>query len=306
MNIETLKVFKDLIETENFSRTAELNYISQSAVSQQLKKLEMIFKAKLFLKKENGFSLTPQGRIFYNSAKKILLIYNGTLSEIKQTGVNVVNGELRISAIYTLGIYLIGDYIKKFLNLNPFTRLDLEYKKYSDVIDDVSGGNVDFGFIACGAIKGRDIAAINMGEEELALIASPSLAPFNLKTINLRDISKFKLVLFDKSTPSRKYIEKILRGKSVKMNVTMEIDNVEAIKATVMSNAGVSIVPLSCVKNEERENKLKVLRFNDVKLMRPVSMIYNKKKKTGSTFHNFLNMMLAIKKNHLLGGKNGI
>lgn len=306
MNIETLKVFKDLIETGNFSKTAELNFISQPAVSQQVKKLETIFKAKLFLKGEDGFELTPQGRIFYNSAKKMLLIYNSTLSEIKQSGVPVVTESLRISAVYSVGIYLIGDYIKNFLNLNPFTKLDLEYKKYQEIIDDVCKGRADFGFVAGAGIKDKDIAAMNIEQEEMALIASPSMVSFDKKTISIGDISRFKLVLFDRSAPSRKYLEKILREKKVKMNVTMEIDNIEAIKATVMSNAGVSIVPVSCVRNEERENKLRVLRFNDVKLLRPVSMIYNKRKKMNSAFHNFLNMMLAIKKNQLLGVKNGI
>ncbi|MEW5951811.1 MAG: LysR family transcriptional regulator [Elusimicrobia bacterium] len=295
MNIETLKVFKDLIETGSFSKAAEMNYISQSAVSQQIKKLEFIFRTRLFIKKENGLQLTEPGKIFYNSSRKIVTIYNDTISGIKKDIALKNNEKLKVEAIYSAGIYVIGDYIKDFLNSNPYTQIDLQYKKYNEILDDIEKNRADFGFVACGASERKNISGIYLKEEEMVLIAPINGAPHGGE-ISTKEISSFKLVLFDKCSPSRKYIEKALKDKKVKINVTMEMDNIEAIKATVISGAGVSIVPSSCVRPEEPDYKYKVYRFSDMKITRPIYMVYNKKRKMSSSASAFLNKMLERKR----------
>lgn len=295
MNIETLKVFKDLIETGSFSKAAEMNFVSQSAVSQQIKKLEFVFRTRLFIKKENGLQLTETGRIFYNSSKKIIAIYNDTISNIKKDIAMKNNEKLKVESIYSAGIYVIGDYIKDFLNSNPFTQIDLQYKKYNEILDDVEKNRADFGFVACCAGERKNLSGIYLKEEEMVLITPLNGAPQGGE-IKTGEITSFKLVLFDKNSPSRKYIEKALKEKKVKMNVTMEMDNIEAIKATVISGAGVSIVPLSCVRPEEPNYKFKVYKFSDMKISRPIYMVYNKKRKMSSSASAFLNKMLEKKR----------
>jgi len=302
MNIETLKVFKDLIETGNFSKTAQLNYISQSAVSQQIKKLEMIFKDRLFERDNDKIKLTQTGSIFYECSKKIISIYQDALFKIQRKKQDIKNQELKISSVYTLGIYLVGDYIKNFLNLNPFVKINLEYKKYGEIVEEIINNKIDFGFIACGVNK-KDIVSVHIIDEELVLITHPSCS-LNGKNIDIKDISKFNLVLFERNTPSRKYIENIFKKGKVKLNVTMEMDNVETIKASVMSNAGVSIVPLNCVRNEEKEGRLRIFRFSKQKIIRPVFLIYNRKRRLSSIANRFLDNIFSFKKSNI-GVKNG-
>lgn len=303
MNIETLKIFKDLIETRNYSKTARLNYISQSAVSQQIKKLELVFKGKLFEKTDNDFELTDTGKLLYEAATKITAIYQEMLYKIKTQNLGGKKEELHISAVYTAGLYIVGDYIKAFLNSNPFVKVNLDYKKCSEIVKEVEAGKINFGFIASKSVNNTNIASLHILDDEMVLITYPS-CDFKGKYISIKDISKFNLVLFEKNSPSRQYLEKILKDKKVKINVTMEIENIEAIKASVMSNAGVSIVPLVCVKEEEKEGRLKIFRFIEGKIYRPIFLIYNKKKKMSSAASNFLNMMLAIKRNQG-GASNG-
>lgn len=295
MNIETLKVFKDLIETGSFSKAAEMNYISQSAVSQQIKKLEFIFRTRLFVKKENGLQLTEAGHIFYNSSKKIVSIYTDTIANIKKDIAIKNNEKLKVESIYSAGIYVIGDYIRNFLNSNPFTQIDLQYRRYNEVLDNVEKYRADFGFVSCCATERKSLAGVFLKEEEMVLIA-PLDCIVSGEEIKSSDISKFKLVLFEKNSPSRRCIEESLESKKVKLNVTMEMDNIEAIKATVTSGAGVSIIPVSCVRPEEPNHKFKVYRFSDVKISRPIYMVYNKKRKMSSSASAFLNKMLEIKR----------
>ncbi len=295
MNIETLKVFKDLIETGSFSKAAEMNFISQSAVSQQIKKLEFIFRTRLFIKKENGLQLTEAGKIFYNSSKKIVTLYNETIAGIKKDILLKNNDKLKVESIYSAGIYVIGDYIKDFLNSNPYTQIDLQYKKYNEILDDIEKNRADFGFVACCASDRKSISSIYLKEEDMVLIAPLNGSPHGGE-ISSREISSFKLVLFDRNSPSRKYIEKALKEKKVKINVAMEMDNIEAIKATVISGAGVSIVPVSCIRPEEPDHEYKVYSFSDTRITRPIYMVYNKKRKMSSAAAAFLNKMLEKKR----------
>ena len=77
MHIETLKVFCDLVDLESFSLAAERNFVTQSAVSQQIRALEEKFKRRLLerIRGRREVKLTPAGEVFYNEARKVLAAY---------------------------------------------------------------------------------------------------------------------------------------------------------------------------------------------------------------------------------------
>ena len=72
MQIESLKVFCDLAETESFTKAAQINEVTQSAVSQQISTLEKQFKSLLIERSKKNFRLTPEGQVFYEYSKRIL------------------------------------------------------------------------------------------------------------------------------------------------------------------------------------------------------------------------------------------
>ncbi|MEF3280870.1 MAG: LysR family transcriptional regulator [Elusimicrobiota bacterium] len=299
MNIETLKVFKDLIDTQSFTKTAELNYISQSAVSQQIKKLEMIFKTRLFLKKEDGFELTRVGKDLYNGAKKIVEIYDETIAKINVSFEGSFSGGIRISSIYSVGIYILDNYIRDFLSKYPTSKISLDYYEWEEVIDKIINGHSDFGFVACKKIKDINLTFFHVADEEMVFVSPSSFNEFEKEKIKLSDISNVKLVFFERNMPSRKLIESIMREKGVNFHVTMEMNNVETIKAAVMSNAGFSILPYSSVMDEIGKGRIKIYRFEQP-IYRPVYMIYNKRRKMPHDCALFMNFLLNAKKNKKL------
>src|SRR5258708_13626456 len=72
MQIETFKIFRDLVETGSFSKAAELNTITQSAVSQQIRALEKRFKTALIRRRKKNFSITPEGKHLLQASQEIL------------------------------------------------------------------------------------------------------------------------------------------------------------------------------------------------------------------------------------------
>ncbi len=277
MNIESLKVFKDLVDTQSFTKAGDKNYITQSAVSQQIKKLEMIFKTKLFIKKDEKLELTKVGKILYKGAQKIIEEYEKMMTEINSEFDENLKKEIKITSIYSFGIYLLNVYIKDFLLKHPSTKLNIFYDEWDDVIRKVIDGDCDFGFVSCKKLKDMNITSMHIYDEEMVFVAPPNFK-IDGDMINLKDALSVRLILFEKNTPSRRFVEDIVKEKGIKLNVTMDLNNIETIKAAVSSNVGCSILPYSTVENESKGGKLRVLRFT-TPFSRPIYLIYNRRRK---------------------------
>src|SRR5512142_1374661 len=101
MQIESLKVFCDLTETESFTKAAQINQVTQSAVSQQISSLERQFKSLLVERSKKNFRLTREGQVLYESSKQVLQMYDllhGKMQEVK----DIISGTIRVATIYSI------------------------------------------------------------------------------------------------------------------------------------------------------------------------------------------------------------
>src|ERR1043165_8512436 len=96
MQIESLKVFCDLAETESFTKAAQINNVTQSAVSQQISSLERQFKSLLIERSKKKFRLTREGQVLYEFSKQIIQTYDALRSEERRVGKSVDLGGRRI------------------------------------------------------------------------------------------------------------------------------------------------------------------------------------------------------------------
>src|SRR2546425_30352 len=93
MQIESLKVFCDLAETESFTKAAQINQVTQSAVSQQISSLERQFKSLLIERSKKKFRLTREGQVLYEYSKQIIQTFealHSRLQEIKDSKLEIV------------------------------------------------------------------------------------------------------------------------------------------------------------------------------------------------------------------------
>src|SRR5437762_6404749 len=138
MQIESLKVFCDLTETESFTKAAQINNVTQSAVSQQISSLERQFKSMLIERSKKRFRLTREGQVLYEFSKQIIHNYESlpnTLHELK----NVISGIIRVATIYSIGLHELPPYLKKFLKAFPTVKVHVEYRRSNQVYEDVLG-----------------------------------------------------------------------------------------------------------------------------------------------------------------------
>src|SRR5512146_1121413 len=101
MQIESLKVFCDLAETESFTKAAQLNEVTQSAVSQQISSLERLFKALLIERSKKKFRLTKEGHVLYDYSKQVIATYDSLHTKLKETK-DLISGTIRVATIYSI------------------------------------------------------------------------------------------------------------------------------------------------------------------------------------------------------------
>jgi len=290
MNIEVLKTFCDLVDTGSFSKAADMNYLSQSAVSQQLAKLERNLSVQLINRGGGIVSPTDAGKAFYAGAMEILHRYEQLMGEVRSAA-DSVRGVLRVGTIYSAGFYLLDPYVRRFIQQHPEVNLHVEYTSSARIYAAIIGGQMDLGVVAFPE-KQRSIEIIPLTSEELVLVCYPNHRLAGRKWVTPADLNGENFVAFQENIPTRRHIDRVLRSEGVEVKVVMEFDNIELLKRAVYVEAGVSILPLDNVQREAQYGDLAYARFREAqKWHRPVGIIRHRGKAPGPAERMFLGIL---------------
>ena len=274
MQIENFKIFADLVETKSFSKSAKLNSITQSAVSQQARAMERHFKALLVDRSQKQFQLTREGQRVYESAKEVLHAYEMLLSELQEMK-KVVSGTIRISTIYSIGLHELPPYIKRFLHDFPSVNVRIEYRRSNLVYEDILHNSVDFGLVAF-PNKVRQIEMVPFRDDHLIVICHPQHPLARRGEVAVTDLAGQKFIGFDPDIPTRKAVDQIFRENQLQIEPVMEFDNIETVKRAVEIDHGIAIVPQATVVQEAAQGTLAVLKFKGREFTRPLAILHRK------------------------------
>ncbi|MCC6234509.1 MAG: LysR family transcriptional regulator [Verrucomicrobiales bacterium] len=286
MQIETLKVFCDLSETESFTKAAQINDITQSAVSQQIRSLENQFRATLIERSKKKFRLTREGQILYAHSKQIIQTYDTLRAQLQELR-DVVSGTLRVATIYSIGLYDLPPYLKRFLKSHRTVNVHVEYHRSNRVYDDVLSNVCDVGLVAY-AVKESRLEVVPLWRDNLVLVTSPKHPLANRGRISLSALSGERFISFEPDIPTRRAIDKSLRSEGVEVHHVMEVDNIETVKRAVEIELGVSIIPKSTVAQEVRNGTLSEVELDGADFWRPVSAIIKKSKVLSPAMKQFI------------------
>jgi len=271
MQIETLKVFCDLVESRSFSQAAVRNFITQSAVSQQIRNLEARFETPLLIRNGRSIEPTEAGQVLYQAAREILDRYDRMQAEMKSAG-QEISGSLRVSTIYSVGLYEMSTAMKTFMKRYPKVNLRVDFNRPNRVYEECLSGAVDLGVVTYPKPR-RGLEIIPLPADRLTLICSPEHPLARRRQIDLRKIDGENFVAFERGTGSGRAIAQILNQNGVKVRVVMEFDNIETIKRSVEIGTGISIVPLLSVQREVQAGTLVQLQFKGRKFYRTLGAL---------------------------------
>jgi DNA-binding transcriptional LysR family regulator len=293
MHIESLKVFCDLIDTRSFSKAALKNFISQSAVSQQVRAFEDRFNRKL-VERSRGGGLVPtaEGLTFYQGCREIIERFATLSEEMKGLG-DVVSGQVRVATIYSVGLHELSPVVKRFIKSYPQVNIHIEYSRTNKVYDDVINHVIDLGIVAYPTARPQ-IDIIPFRSDLLVLVCSPEHEFASRKRLDITSLDGQRFIAFERDIPTRKAVDKILRERGVSVQYVMEFDNIETIKRSVEADLGITIVPRATVENEIRAKTLCAVSFTE-SFMRPIGIIHRKGKIFSAASRKFIEMLTETK-----------
>ncbi len=290
--MSSLKVFCDLAETESFTKAAQINGVTQSAVSQQISALERQFKAMLIERSKKKFRLTREGEILYDYSKRITQVYEELQNKFQEVR-DIVSGTIRVATIYSIGLHDLPPYMKKFLKGFPTVKIHVEYRRANQVYDDVLGNVVDLGLVAY-PNKDPRLEVVPLRKDRMVLVCHPQHPFAKLKTVPLGSLNRQKFIGFEPDIPTRKAIDRIFKEHNVVVQTVMEFDNVETVKRAVEIDAGISILPQTTIAQEVAKQTLVQLAFEGQEFHRPLAALFKKNKVLSPAMKQFLAIVKEV------------
>jgi len=288
MQFESLKVYCDLVETKSFTKAAQANDVTQSAVSQTISALEAHFDSPLVERSKKNFRLTSEGQVLYDYSKRLLQTY-GVIHSKMQELKHVVSGPIRISTVYSIGLHDLPPYIKHFLKAYPAVNVHVEYRRANQVYEDVLANIVDLGLVAYPVHDSR-LETVAVRKDRLVLVCHPEHPLAKLKTIKLKALNGQKFISFDPDMPTRKALDKIFKEHGVTADHVMEFDNIETAKRAVEIDYGVAIVPEDTIRQEVASETLAAVRLEGDHF-RQLAVIYKKAKVLSPAMKQFIALL---------------
>jgi DNA-binding transcriptional LysR family regulator len=272
MHLETLQVFCDLVETGSFSAAASQNFITQSAVSQQVRALEARFDQRLLDRTKGRVQPTPAGQLLYQASKDITGRYRDLREQLQSFG-STVSGSVRLATVHSAGLYELSEPLKKFLKSYPQVNVHIEYSRSTKIFEDVLSGRIDLGIVAY-PTRRPQISVLPFREDRLVLVCATHHPFARRRSVALAELEGQNFVGYERDIPTRRELDRLLRRKSVSVRYVMELDNIETIKRVVEIGAGLAIVPEPTIKQEVKSRTLCALQISDEVLTRPLGIVH--------------------------------
>lgn len=291
MMLETLKTFCDLCETGSFSRAARLNFVTQSAVSQQLRALERHYGRRLIDRgARRTLQITDAGKLLLDEARAVVARL-AALEDRLRPRPDVVAGTVTIASVYSVGLHTLPAPMKTFLRAHPQVNLRLTYRRTDEIYQACLDGSVDLGVVA---IPGRrsQIEIVPLRPDELVLVCPPDHPLARRPRITAASLAEQRFIAFDRDIPTRRLVDRFLRGARTSVTITMELDNIETIKRSVEAGLGISILPRSALENEVKAGTLLARPFATGRLTRPIGIIYRRGREQSAAVRAFLETLV--------------
>lgn len=275
MDLYYLKVFNLLAQELSFSRTADKLYISQPAVSIQIKKLEQSLGVKLFEKLGKNLYLTENGQVLFGYTTRIFSLVEE--AENCLAGMtNSVRGSIQVGASNTPGTYILPRVLGEFKELFPDVTTNLHITSTYEVEKLILENKIDFA-VNGGNIPYTDrISVEKLAEDEVVLVTSPNGILAEYEEIDGRQLENVRCVTHERNSMLYKVLEGIFHEIGLQADIVMTLGNIDAVKQAVSANLGISAIPKSAIRTELKHGLLLPIKIRGRSWTYPYNLIYHK------------------------------
>jgi DNA-binding transcriptional LysR family regulator len=287
-SLNSLLVFHEVAKRRSFSKAAEELFISQPAVTKHIKELERKVGMGLIQRRRGGFALTEAGKILFKYTHKIsshLMDIENLLEDLKKDH----QGILKIGTTESYSKGLMPKLLSGFQTSFPFMKIALDVGNSEEIEKSLLVYKNDLVLIAV-TKKSPRCESIPFLKEELVLIVSPNHPLVKRKTVSLKGLGRYPLIIRAKGSTTRRIILQAFKEVGIHPSLLIEAGSSEFIKQWVSEGKGVSIIVKRTVEDEEKRGIIKTIPLLE-KFYLQVAFLYLKEEKSNPAIKTFVNFI---------------
>lgn len=283
-----LQVFHAVAKQMSFTKAAEVLYMTQPAVTFQIKQLEEHYNTRLFERGHGRISLTPAGEVVLKYAEKILAMSQELETRVREmTG--RLSGPLLIGASTTIAEFLLPPVLGEFKGQHPEVHAKLAVGNSEAIENRVAEHTLDLGLIEAPSHLPTLLTEVCC-EDELQVIVTPSHPLAKLKSVTPKQAVTHPYVTREPGSGTREFTDLYLRKAGIQpseLNVVMELGSPEALKGVVGTGLGFAIMSRVTVDRERKLGELVAVPLQP-KLIRTLSLVYPKERFRSKLVNKFV------------------
>ncbi|MFK7806371.1 MAG: LysR family transcriptional regulator [Saprospiraceae bacterium] len=285
--LNQLKIFLQVVESQSITKAAEALFLTQPAVSIQLKKFQDQFPIALTEVIGRQLFITEFGKEIAKAAEKILTEVEA-IEYRSMTFKNLLAGKLKISVAST-GKYVMPYFLSEFINAHRGIDLVMDVTNKTLVVKSLEENQVDFSLVSVvpNELKTDQLPLLR---NKLYLIGSTKFK--NKKPKNTKDIFKdYPLLFREQGSATRNAMEQFIEEKNIPVFKKIELTSNEAVKQAVIAGLGYSIMPLIGIKDALKNKELEIIPFKGLPIISNWNLVWLKSKKLSPAANGFLEFL---------------
>jgi len=297
LTIQQLEALVHLVDERSFSRAARKMHLTQPSLTKHIRNIEEALGSKVVNRSSRSLSLTPEGKILYDYARRIVKLRDEAREQVLRLR-EIETGDIRIAASTIPATYIlpyaIGGFRKKF----PQIRTTVRTADSTDVIEMVLDNGAEIGFIGKKPAGGK-LSSEALWKDRLVL-AVPSGHPWaKRRSARLAEIFKQPFVIREKGSGTRETFESCLRESGIPgpphLNIVAELGSSEAVKEAILAGLGISVISVHAIRRELKSGLLAGLSIDECGIERSFYLIYRRQFDLMNHHKRFLEFIRAYR-----------
>ena len=273
MDFDQIATFLEVAKLGNFSRAGEKVFLSQSAVSAQIRLLEQDYGTKLLDRSGKKVRLTPAGEVLFEYGIRLLAMRDESMRAVSDQG-SSPRGVLAIGANDATCLYVLPRAFEEYRRRYPEVKISI-YRNFSrKILERIQDGLIDVGIVTL-PVRLPRVKVEKIFRDRLMLAVSPSNPLAGLKTVPVSVAARQPLI-FPKAGYSRQIMDKLFRPYRADLKIAMELPSIALIKTFVASGLGVSLISETFTRKEVRAGEMCLVRLEHAEIWRELGMIHDR------------------------------
>jgi len=274
-NLNDLNYFYIVAKEKSFSKAAKTLFVSQPAVTKRIKNLEKRIGITLIKRKGSFIELTEIGEIIFNKLDNVFNSLKELDNEIKFLKDIGLAKNIRIGSTPSYSEYLMPKILKNFSKIYPDIKIELFSESSEQLVRMISENKLDIAIIALWKrLNLKDFKFYHFRKEEIVFVCRCN-HPLSEHVISFDELEKIELIIRDRSSGTRKYIEEKLTQRGIKLNIKMEAENYRLIKEYLKESDAISFLAKTTVEKELKNGELNQIYLPE-KFFIDIGIIANK------------------------------